>query len=83
VGLTRGEDLGRQVAVVELPSETPFVVANPDGSFTAKLHSRPACFKDASGTQPETNLDFARQADGTVTSHCHQSGSLRRINGRP
>lgn len=64
----------KQVPIPELTTETQLVVANPDGSFTAKLHNGPARFKDTSGAWVDIDLNLTQRADGTVAPRAHQNG---------
>lgn len=61
---------GGQVEVADLRSETTQVHANPDGSFTARVHRAPVRTRQGDAWVP-VDLTLRRGADGTVTPVAH------------
>ncbi|BCJ72588.1 hypothetical protein CS0771_21320 [Catellatospora sp. IY07-71] len=62
------------MTVAESVTESQSVVANPDGSFTAKIHGGPARFRNAQGDWVDVDLTLYRRPDGSVAPRAHPRG---------
>ncbi|MBO4206684.1 LamG-like jellyroll fold domain-containing protein [Micromonospora echinofusca] len=65
---------GRSIDVPALTTESQRVVANPDGTFTAQIHSGIARFKDRTGRWTDVDLTLVERPDGTVAPKAHPRG---------
>ncbi|MEV6301413.1 LamG-like jellyroll fold domain-containing protein [Actinoplanes sp. NPDC051861] len=76
----QARETGKAVPVPSLLTENTEVVANPDGSFTAEVHSGPARFRDEGGDWAEVDLNLERRPDGSVAPKAHPRGLV--MSGR-
>ncbi|WP_212841780.1 LamG-like jellyroll fold domain-containing protein [Catellatospora sp. IY07-71] len=68
------KETGKPVTVAEELTENRHVSANPDGTFTVKMHGGPARFRNSQGDWVDVDLNLYKRPDGAIAPKAHPRG---------
>ncbi|WP_161952558.1 LamG-like jellyroll fold domain-containing protein [Actinoplanes sp. TFC3] len=70
----QARETGQPVQVSSMLDETTEVIANPDGTYTAEVHSGPVRYRASDGSWKPVDLTLTRRSDGTIAPQGHPRG---------